>query len=138
MKHPGPHIRRAIFSLLTPLSIPVYGNGDNNHELVYVEIGEFSTAGAGNKHQFGHSGTQVLEVISEQARGARKTVDVAGESVMTLMKPTVRDNELLSDVDFQVFVRGEPSINYLTEESQEGKKIVRLILRYNLLINEKR
>jgi hypothetical protein len=100
-----------------------------------ILIRDYSDADRSNKHEFGSNASQLIEIVAEQNDAVRKYVDIIGELVTNLIHPTVGSN-LLSNTDFSILVQGRPSMNYLTEDSGSGTKIVRLLLRYNLLINE--
>jgi hypothetical protein len=100
-----------------------------------IIIGEYSDADRSNKNDFGSNSTQVIEVVCEQNDAVRKYADEIGELVSNLIHPNTT-SALLNGSDFSVMVVGKPSINYITENSGSGTKIVRLILRYSLLINE--
>jgi hypothetical protein len=140
MRNPAPYLRQTIGDVLdtnvvyNSATIPVYGNDEDHDDPLQIVIGEYSDADASNKENFQARGSQVIEVISFQSTGAKKTVDAVGELVMDLIHPTTK-SEVLSGVDFQVLVIGKPSQNHLIEQDASGGKIVRLILRYNLLIN---
>jgi hypothetical protein len=140
MKNPAPYLRQKIGDVLdtnvvyNSAVIPVYGNDEDHDDPLQIVIGEYSDADASNKENFQCRGSQVIEVISFQSTGAKKTVDAVGELVMDLIHPTTK-SEVLSGTDFQVLVVGKPSQNHLIEQDASGGKIVRLILRYNFLIN---
>lgn len=140
MRNPAPYLRQKIGDVLdtnvvyNSAVIPVYGNDEDHDDPLQIVIGEYSDADASNKENFQCRGSQVIEVISFQSTGAKKTVDAVGELAMDLIHPTTK-SEVLSGTDFQVLVVGKPSQNHLIEQDASGGKIVRLILRYNLLIN---
>jgi hypothetical protein len=140
MRNPAPYLRQKIGDVLdtnvvyNSAVIPVYGNDEDHDDPLQIVIGEYSDADASNKENFQARGSQVIEVISFQSTGAKKTVDAVGELVMDLIHPTTK-SEVLSGGDFQVLVVGKPSQNHLIEQDASDGKIVRLILRYNLLIN---
>jgi hypothetical protein len=140
MKNPASYLRRTILSLLDGNvsyggnAVDVVESGSGTEGVGYqIFIGEYSDADSSNKHVFGANATQVIEVVSEQADSTKKAVDAIGELVTALIHPTTQSN-LLSSADFRVIVVGRPSIGHLVEDSGSGTKIVRLLLRYNLLI----
>lgn len=141
MKNPAPYLRRTLFALLNgnvtydSNVIPVYENDEDHDDALQIVIGEYSDADMSNKDNFQARGSQVLEVVSFQTTGAKKVVDAVGELVMDEIHPTTK-SDTLSGVDFQVMIQGKPSQNHLIEDSGNGIKIVRLILRFNLLINQ--
>jgi hypothetical protein len=140
MKNPAPYLRRTILALLDGnvsydgAGVDVVESGSGGEGIGYqIFIGEYSDADSSNKHTFGANATQVIEVVAEQYDSLKKAVDAIGELVMNLIHPTTQSS-LLSGTDFKVIVVGRPSINHLVEDSGSGTKIVRLLLRYNLLI----
>lgn len=141
MKNPAPYLRRTLFTLLNgnisynSATIPVYENDEDHDDALQIVIGEYSDADMSNKENFQARGSQVVEVVSFQTTGAKKTVDAVGELVMDEIHPTTKSS-VLSGTDFQVLIQGKPSQNYLIEDDGSGQKIVRLIMRFNLLINE--
>jgi hypothetical protein len=98
-----------------------------------IFLGDYSDADRSNKHTFGANATQVIEVVAEQNDSVKKYVDEIGELVNDLILPTTQAKNL-NGSDFQVVVN-RPSINHIVEDSGDGTKIVRLLLRYSLLIN---
>lgn len=139
MKNPASYLKKKLFAILNTAVtynatvVPAFGNDQEHDDPLQIVIGEYSDADSSNKHNFAGNATQVIEVVSVQNDGSTKTVDEVGELVMNVIHPTVR-SQLLSGTDFQVVIRGKPSVNHLIEPSGSGQKIVRLILRYNLLI----
>lgn len=139
MINPAPYIRQTIFTLLNGnvsyngSAVPVYEGEGKNSDKVQIIIGEFNTADASNHTTFNSNARQVLEVVSFQTTITRKAVDTIGEGITTALQPQ-RHSDTLSGSEFQVMVKGGPSINYLTEDSGSGSKIVRLILGYDLTI----
>jgi hypothetical protein len=140
MKNPAPYLRRKILALLDGnvsydgADVDVVESGSGSEGIGYqIFIGEYSDADSSNKHTFGANATQVIEAVSEQNDSTKKAVDAIGELVMNLIHPTTQ-SDLLSGTDFKVIVVGRPSINHLVEDSGSGTTIVRLLLRYNLLI----
>lgn len=144
MKNPASYIRKKLGDLIdTNVS---YNDGDGFNDVVPVVasegvdskyqifIGDYSDADRSNKHNFGANATQVIEIVGEQATAQKKHVDAIGELVMNVIHPTTQSS-LLSGTDFMVMVVGKPSLNHLVENSGDGTKIVRLLMRYNLLIN---
>jgi hypothetical protein len=138
MKNPAPYLRRTLFSLLDgnvtyeTAVVPVY-EGEGEVLPRQIIIGDYSDGDRSNKHGFEVNASQLVEVICEQSTGIKKHVDAIGEIVANLIHPTTQSN-LLSGTDFNVCVQGRPSIHHLIENSGSGTKIVRLLLRYNLLI----
>lgn len=142
MKNPAPYLKIKIGDLIdgnatyNSAPVPVYGNDEDHDDPLQIVIGYFTEADVPNKHGFMSVGYQEIEIISYQATAAKKIVDDLGEQVMNLIHPTVT-SDLLSGTDFQIVVRGKPTPNYPPTESKDGSKIVRLIQRYHLFINEK-
>lgn len=144
MKNPASYIRTAFGALLDGItyddgegfngSVPVVAS-EGTEDKYQIFIGDYSDADRSNKHSFGGNATQVIEIVAEQKTGAKKHVDAIGELATDIVQPTVQ-SDLLSNADFTVLVIGRPSINHLVENSGDGTKIVRLILRYNLLISQ--
>lgn len=141
MIHPAPDIRKRIYELLNGTisygsqPVPVY-EGEDSPVLPYkILIGDYTDADASNKNKFGALATQTIEVVAEQPTGIKKNVDAIGKLVGELIHPTNR-SQLLSIPELTVIVLGKPNTSHLIEDSGEGQMIVRLILRYNLLINE--
>lgn len=136
--NPAPYLREKIFTLLngnvTYLGdpIPVYENEGVNTERQII-IGDYSDDSRGSKDAFGATASQVIEVVSEQHDAVRKHVDAIGDLVNNILMPDPGSNTL-SGADFLIVMK-RPSINHITEGSGSGKRIVRLILRYNLLIS---
>ena len=142
MKNPAPYLRRTIKALLdgnvtyNSEVIPVYEKDEDHDDELQIAIGYFTEADTPSKHGFMSVGYQEIEIISYQTTGAKKIVDAIGELVMNDIHPTV-NSEVLSGVDFQIVVRGKPTPNYPPTEAKDNLKIVRLIQRYHLFINEK-
>lgn len=145
MKNPAPYLRETIGTLLD--GNVTYNDDEDFNGVVPVVasegaeskyqifIGSYSDSDDSNKSGFGSNASQIVEVIGEQMTAAKQHVDAIGELVTNLIHPTTTSN-LLSGTDFSVMVVGKPSINHLTENSGDGTKIVRLILRYHLLVHE--
>lgn len=147
MKNPAPYLRKTIFTLLS--GNITYNDGKGFNGVVDVVesgsgtvgvryqifIGEYSDSDRSNKQTFGANASQLIEVVAEQNDSVKKYVDEIGELVMNLIKPTTTSN-LLSGTDFTILVKGKPSQNHIIEDSGDGSKIVRLLLRYSLLTNE--
>lgn len=137
MKNPASYIQKTLGDLLdgnityNATAVPVFSNDQEHPDRLQIVIGEYSDADASNKRNFQGIVSQVIEVASVQRTGAKKTVNDVGELIMDLLQPSVGSQQL-SGTDFQVFLRGKPSINHLVEPSGSGQKIVRLILRYNI------
>jgi hypothetical protein len=137
MKHPAPYIRRKLFALLhgnvsyNGSAVPVYDT-EGDHVPLKIILGAYADASSPNKQGFSATASQVIEVVSEQPTAAKKVVDEVGELVMNVIKNQPGDFNLDGE-DFSIIVQ-RPSINHLTENASEGRKIVRLILTYNLNI----
>jgi hypothetical protein len=118
-------------------AVPVVEAGSGaTSEQYQIIIADYSDADRSNKHEFAGNASQLIEIVSERSEdSSRIHVDTIGEAVTNLIHPTVTSN-ILSNTDFSICVQGRPSVNYLTEDSGSGTQIVRLLLRYNLLINE--
>lgn len=142
MINPAPYLRQKLFELLNNAvsynseNVPVYENEGIENKSVQIIIGEFNSAPQGTTRNFGSRARQVIQIVSEQATSARKTVDIIGEQIMSLISPTPQGDALDGD-EFGVNIIGMPSLNHLTEDSSAGSKIVRLILSYDLLITNK-
>lgn len=143
MKNPAPYLRKKIGDLID--TNVTYDDGEGFNDVVPVVasegmdskyqifIGDYSDADRSNAHVFGSNASQLIEIVGEQDTAQKKHVDAIGELVMNIIHPTTQSN-LLSGTDFMISVVGRPSINHLVENSGDGTKIVRLFLRYNLLI----
>lgn len=144
MKNPAPYLRKKIGDLIN--TNVTYNDGEGFNTVVPVVasegmdskyqifIGDYSDADRSNKHVFGANATQLIEIVGEQNTAQKKHVDLIGEAVMNIIHPTTRSN-LLSGTDFSIMVVGKPSLYHLVENSGDGTKIVRLFMRYNLLIH---
>lgn len=141
MKNPASYMAVKLYDVLNTnvvynsVAVPVFSNDQEHNDELQVVIGEYSDTDSSNKDTFQGTGSQVIEVVSVQHTGSKKVVDEVGELVMNEIKPTPKSS-LLNSSSFQVFIQGRPSINHLIESSGSGRKIVRLILRYNFLIIE--
>jgi hypothetical protein len=145
MKNPAPYLRRTLFSLLDGNvtyndgegfngTVEVVESGSGTTGLKYqIFIGDYSDSDRSNKHTFGANASQLVEVVAEQNDENKKYVDAIGELVNDLILPTTQTKNL-NGSDFQVIVN-RPSINHIIENSGDGTKIVRLLLRYNLFIS---
>lgn len=142
MKNPAPYLRTKIGTLISgnvtynSVEVPIYGNDEDHDDELQIVIGTFTEADTSTKARFSSVGYQEIEIVSWQMTGAKSIVDGIGEQVMNIIHPTVT-SELLTGTDFQIIIRGKPTANYPPMESQDGSKIVRLIQRYHLFINEK-
>jgi hypothetical protein len=140
MINPAPHIRRKLFELLNNQinyngqAVPVYEGEGSNAVPIQILIADYTDVDESNKYNFGGRCDQIVEVVSDQPKAFRKSVDDVGEMVMRVVQPTVK-SDLLSSDDFSVMIVGRPSLRHLTEEGENGSKIVRLIMRYSLLIH---
>ena len=141
MIHPAPDIRKRLMVLLDDnisyegQNVPVY-EGEDSPVLPYkILIGSYTDADASNKNRFGTRARQVVEVVGEQSTGIKKHVDAIGKDVVTAVHPTNR-SQLLATAELTVIVLGKPATSHLIEESGDGKKIVRLLLAFDLLIYE--
>lgn len=134
------HIRKAIYAALNgavthnSAPVPVYEN-EATEQPYQIIIGEYTDSDASNKDTLAVSAKQVVEVVAIQKDSTRKAVDTIGNAVMGILKPSPATSGIASGADFQVFVQGMPSTNYLTEDTGSGY-VVRLILRFNLFINQ--
>lgn len=145
MKNPAPYLRKTLFTLLSGnvtyddgkgfnQAVDVVESGSGTEGVRYqIFLGDYSDADRSNKHTFAANATQVIEVVAEQNDSVKKYVDEIGELVNDLILPTTHAKNL-NGSDFQVIVN-RPSINHIVEDSGDGTKIVRLLLRYSLLIN---
>src|SRR5688572_10634067 len=134
MINPAPHIRQTIYTLLNGNVsyngdvIPVYETEGKESEPIQIIIADYSDADQSNKTTFGANASQVIEVISEQPKATKKTVDEVGELVLALLHSQPSDDNF-SGGGFSICVVGRPSINHLPDESGSGSRIMRLILR---------
>lgn len=141
MINPAPEIRKKLFALLDGnISydggvIPVY-EGEDTPILPYkIILGDYSDSGKPNKHGFQSEASQVIEIISEQATGMKKHVDAIGQLVCNLIHPSPRSTQW-STTDLTIVMQGKPGLRHLIEDSGDNKRIVRLIMRYNIIIIE--
>lgn len=145
MKNPAPYLRQTLFSLLSGNvtyndgkgfngAVDVVESGSGTEGTTYqIFIGDYSDSSVGNKDIDEANSSQLIEVVAEQPDSVKKYVDAIGELVDNVIRPTVK-SKTLNGTDFNVIVN-RPSINHIVEDSGDGTKIVRLLLRYNLLIS---
>src|SRR5688572_3807288 len=100
MINPAPHIRQTIFTLLNGNVsyngdvIPVYETEGKESEPIQIIIADYSDSDSSNKTTFGSTGSQVLEIVSEQPKATKKTVDEVGELVLALLHSQPSDDNL--------------------------------------------
>lgn len=139
MTNAAPYIRKALRQAVAGLSyggtVPFYEN-EGGGDALQVVLGEIARADASTKNTNGGLYTVVLEVISEQDTAARKEVDELGALVMNAVSAGPRAQSLLLADPLQLVRVSLQSQNYLTEDSDAGRKIVRLILRYQFKVIE--
>jgi hypothetical protein len=143
MINPAPYLRQTIFSLLNGNVtyngdvIPVYETEGKESDSIQIIIADYSDANAGNKQKFGSRARQVLEVVSEQPKATKKTVDEVGNLITAIIQSDPQAADTLSGSTFDINILGKPSINHIVENSGSASKLVRLILSYDLLIVQK-
>lgn len=145
MKIPSSYLREKLGSLLNAITyddgegfngtVPVVAS-EGAESKYQIFIGSYSDASRSNKKEFAGRARQDIEVVEMDARSRRFThVDAIGELAANDVHPTVGSN-LLSNTDFSILIVGKPSVNHLSESSGDGSYINRLILSFDLLINE--
>jgi hypothetical protein len=140
MKNPAPRLRKRIYALLN-------GNVVYNTENILVQEGEgevtrnqiiirgYSDSGVEAKGCIVKNAVQDIEIVTVKDDPASKDSDAITEIVLNLLSPTL-ESDLLSDSDFQVMLRVAPSLLPIREQSVSGKRVVRRVIRYYLLIDE--
>lgn len=140
MKNPAPRLRKKIFSLLN-------GNVVYNSETILVREGEgeitrnqiiiggYSDTGEANKAGIIKKGVQDVEVVTIKDDAASKDSDAIAEIVLNLLSPDL-ESDLLSDSEFEVTLTQPPSLLPIREQSVDGQRVVRRVIRYYLLIDE--
>jgi hypothetical protein len=140
MKNPAPRLRKRIYALLN-------GNVVYNTETILVQEGEgevtrnqiiirgYSDSGVEAKGCIVKNAVQDIEIVTVKDDPASKDSDAITEIVLNLLSPTL-ESDLLSDSDFQVMLRVAPSLLPIREQSVSGKRVVRRVIRYYLLIDE--
>jgi hypothetical protein len=143
MKNPAPYIRKAVYSILNGTVsynsevIPVY-EGEGEVLSNQIIIGSYSHRDNSNKHVFSYQSTQTIEIITiKEGLNPSKDSDAIAEIVMNLIKPSTRIAENLSSADFQVMIIGGPDMDAIREESANNQKVMRRLLRFNLLVTER-
>lgn len=140
MKNAAPYIRKQLKTLLfnnvqfNGDDVPVY-EGEGVAGENQVIIGGYSDTDQSNKHCRTMLGVQDIEIVTVKRDATSKASDEIAETVMNLIHPTV-DSDLWSVPEFQIVVKGGPSMLQIREDSYDGQKVVRRLLRYNLLIEE--
>ena len=140
MKNPAPRLRKKIASLLV-------GNVVYNSETILVREGEgeivqnqiiiggYSDTGVEAKGCIIKNAVQEVEVVTIKDDPASKDCDAITEIVLNLLSPTL-ESDLLSDSDFQVVLTAAPSLLPIREQSVNGQRVVRRVIRYDLLVDE--
>ena len=144
MKNAAPYIREQLVTLLDGVitydgeTIPVYENeGVMDGSVKYqILIKDQSSTPDNTKRSFSNQTTAVIEVISETSSSVRKHVDVIGNEVLALLKPTTQTTGIPDSAVWQI-ANLEISTRYLTDEGGAETKIVRLILELNFTTIEK-
>jgi hypothetical protein len=143
MKNPATYLRKAMFTALNGAvtysgnPVPIYENEGDSSATYQVIIRDYSDADSSNKRTFVSSATQVIEMVARQNDSTRKAVDEIGAIVGGILQPSRQSTGIADSTDFELMIKGKPSINYLMEDAGSGVKIVRLLFRYSLLITEK-
>lgn len=141
MKNPAPRLRKRIYSLLngnviyngSPLLVR---EGEGEITRNQIIIGDYSDNGVGVKDSVVKSATQDVEIVTIKDDPASKDADAIAELVLNLLSPTF-ESDLLSDSEFMVMLTEPPSLLAIREQSINGERIVRRIIRYQLLIDQK-
>ena len=140
MKNPAPWLRKRIFALLS-------GNVIYNTETLLVREGEgevvrnqiiiggYSDNGVEVKGCIIKNAVQDIEVVTIKDDGSSKDADAITEIVLNLISPTL-ETDLLSDSDFQVLIPVARSLLPIREQSVDGKRVVRRVIRYSFLLDE--
>jgi hypothetical protein len=143
MKNPAPSIRKAMYNLLNGTItyntevIPVY-EGEGEQVPKSIIIGGYSHQDDSGKGFFKYRASQLVEIITiGLGFNPTKDSDQIAQLVIDVIKPNTRMSENLSDADFQVMIIGGPDMDPIREESTEGGKVVRRLLRYNLIVVER-
>lgn len=140
MINPAPRLRKRIYALLN-------GNVVYNTENILVREGEgeitrnqiiiggYSDNGVALKGCIVKNANQDVEVVTIKDDPASKDCDAITELVLNLLSPTM-ESELMSDTDMQVILEAAPSLVPIREQSINGQRVVRRVIRYHLKINE--
>jgi hypothetical protein len=140
MKNPAPRLRKRIGELLN-------GNVVYNSETILVREGEgeittnqiiiggYSDNGVEAKGCIIKNAVQDIDVVTIKDDPASKNSDAIAEIVLNLLSPTL-ESDLLSDSEFQVDVKVAPSLLPIREQSVNGQRVVRRMIRFHLLVEE--
>jgi hypothetical protein len=141
MKNPAPRLRKRIYALLH--NNVVYGGetilvreGEGEITKNQIIIGGYSDTGEAVKGCIVKRAAQDVEIVTIKDDAASKDSDAITELVLNLLSPTA-ESDLLSDADFEVMLTAAPSLLPIRETSVEGKRVVRRVIRYNLLLDQK-
>jgi hypothetical protein len=140
MKNPAPHLRKKIFTLLNTNVVYkgetiLVREGEGEITRNQIIIGGYSDTGQDAKGCVIKRAVQDVEIVTIKDDAASKDSDAITEIVLNLLSPTV-ESDLLSDSDFQVMLTAAPSLLPIRETSVDGKRVVRRVIRYNLLLDE--
>jgi hypothetical protein len=141
MKNPAPRLRKRIYALLNG---SVVYNGETilvregEGEIVQnqIIIGGYSDTGVPGKGCIIKNGVQDIEVVTIKDDAASKASDEITELVLNILSPTF-ESDVLSDTDFEVMLTAAPSLLPIREQSVTGRRVVRRVIRYDLLLDEK-
>jgi hypothetical protein len=141
MINPAPRLRKKIYALLN-------GNVVFNTETILVQEGEgeitenqiiiggYSDTGVPGKGCIIKNAVQTIEVVTIKDDPASKNSDAITEIVLNLLSPTL-ESDLWSDSEIGVMLTAAPSLLPIRETSVRGQRVVRRVIRYDLLIDEK-
>jgi hypothetical protein len=141
MINPAPRLRKRIYALL-------HSNVVYNGETILVREGEgeitdnqiiiggYSDTAISGKGCIIKNAVQTIEVVTIKDDPASKNSDAITEIVLNLLSPTF-ESDLLSDSAIGVMLTAAPSLLPIREQSVSGKRVVRRVIRYDLLIDEK-
>lgn len=141
MINPVPYIRKAFYDLLNgaitydSVTVPV-SEGEGVAAKYQIIIAETTCLDAGTKHSFAFDCTQLIEVISELTNSsATKHVDIIGGEVANLVQPAPQEKGIEED-QFQFIGLRLGDQRYVREKGANSSRIIRLLLRYQFIINQ--
>lgn len=141
MINPAPRLRKRIYALLNgnviyDTATLLVREGEGEIVENQVIIGGYSDTGEAVKYSVVKRAVQDIEVVSIKDDPSSKNADAIAEIVMNLLSPTI-ESDLMSDTELQVSLIAAPSLLPIREQSISGQRVVRRVIRYNLLIDEK-
>lgn len=141
MINPAPRLRKRIYALLNgnviyDTATLLVREGEGEIVENQVIIGGYSDTGEPVKYSVVKRAVQDIEVVSIKDDPSSKNADAIAEIVMNLLSPTI-ESDLMSDTELQVSLIAAPSLLPIREQSISGQRVVRRVIRYNLLIDEK-